>query len=129
MVSAGGRNGNRPIAGGVLVRCAGQGGAGPQASADRTAGVMAQAAVLANPARPVMDGRILVRNLWILLLYASDLARFGSRLDAAVEDSPDLPDLIARLLCFAVERRLRRNLSRGYRRAEAVLSRVRGRID
>jgi 5-methylcytosine-specific restriction enzyme subunit McrC len=70
-----------------------------------------------------------VRNLWLLLLYASDLARFADRFEADVEDSPDLPDLIARLLCFAVEKRLRRNLSRGYRRIEAVLSRVRGRID
>jgi len=78
---------------------------------------------------PMASGRIPVRNLWLLLLYASDLARFSDRFDAAVEDSPDIPDLIARLLCFAVERRLRRNLSRGYRRVEAVLSRVRGRID
>jgi 5-methylcytosine-specific restriction enzyme subunit McrC len=75
------------------------------------------------------SGKIPVRNLWLLLLYASDLARFADRFDAEVEESPDLPDLIARLLCFAVERRFRRNLSRGYRRAEAVLSRVRGRID
>src|SRR3954462_6567348 len=111
MVPAGGRDRNRPIAGRVLVRCAGQGGAGPQAPADRTAGVMAQAAALADPAKPMTSGRIPVRNLWLLLLYASGLARFGGRFDAAVEDSPDLPDLIARLLCFAVERRLRRNLS------------------
>ena len=79
--------------------------------------------------RPRHNGKIPVRNLWLLLLYASDLAQFAGRFDAEVEESPDLPDLIARLLCFAVERRLRRNLSRGYRRAEAVLSRVRGRID
>lgn len=85
-----------------------------------------------EPAPPVSSrhiGKIPVRNLWLLLLYASDLARFADRFDAEVEESPDLPDLIARLLCFAVERRLRRNLSRGYRRTEAVLSRVRGRID
>lgn len=79
--------------------------------------------------KPETSGRVPVRNLWLLLLYASNLARFGGRFDAAVEESPDLPGLIARLLCFAVERRLRRNLSRGYRRVEAVLSRVRGRID
>ena len=87
--------------------------------------------LVAHPATgaPMTIGRIPVRDLWLLLLYASDLARFGERFEAVVEESPDLPDLIARLLCFAVERRLRRNLSRGYRRAEAVLSRVRGRID
>ncbi|HXV24389.1 MAG TPA: 5-methylcytosine-specific restriction endonuclease system specificity protein McrC [Alphaproteobacteria bacterium] len=78
---------------------------------------------------PRRSSKIPVRNLWLLLLYASDLSRFADRFDAEVEESPDLPDLIARLLCFAVERRLRRNLSRGYRRTEAVLSRVRGRID
>lgn len=74
-------------------------------------------------------GRIPVRNLWLLLLYASDLGRYLGQFDAAVEESPDLPSLIARLLAYAVERRLRRNLSRGYVRRQAILSRVRGRID
>jgi 5-methylcytosine-specific restriction enzyme subunit McrC len=74
-------------------------------------------------------GKIPVRNLWFLYLYASDLAKFQGTFDGQVEESPDFPELIARLLCYAVERRLRRNLSRGYRRQEAVLSRVRGRID
>jgi 5-methylcytosine-specific restriction enzyme subunit McrC len=74
-------------------------------------------------------GRIPVRNIWLLFLYASGLAKFHGQYDAAVEDSPDFPELIARLLCYAVEKRLRRNLSRGYRQREAVLTRVRGRID
>ena len=74
-------------------------------------------------------GGIPVRNLWLLALYAFDLARFCGRFEAEVEASPDLPDLIGRLLCHAVEWRLRRNLSSGYRRKAAVLSRVRGRID
>ena len=43
--------------------------------------------------------------------------------------SPDFKSLIARLLCRAVETRLRRNLSFGYRRREDTLKRVRGRID
>lgn len=81
------------------------------------------------PARAAAGTRIPIRNLWLLLLYASDLVRVGERFDAEVEGSSDLPDLIARLLCFAVERRLRRNLSRGYRPTAAVLPRVRGRID
>jgi 5-methylcytosine-specific restriction enzyme subunit McrC len=70
-----------------------------------------------------------VRNLWLLALYAYDLANFVGRFDADVEASPDLPDLIGRLLCRAVELRVRRNLSFAYRRKSAVLSRVRGRID
>src|SRR5207253_311380 len=45
------------------------------------------------------------------------------------EQSPDLPILIARLLVHAVERRLRRNLSRGYREVRTIESRVRGRIE
>ena len=78
---------------------------------------------------PPLVGRIPVRNIWLLFLYASDLAKFQGQFDAAIEESPEFSDLIARLLCYAVERRLRRNLSRGYRGREAILTRVRGRID
>lgn len=78
---------------------------------------------------PAAIRRIPVRNLWLLALYASDLAQFHGRFDAAIETSPDLPDLIGRLLCYAIETRLRRNLSFGYRRRHAVLPRVKGRID
>jgi 5-methylcytosine-specific restriction enzyme subunit McrC len=74
-------------------------------------------------------GRIPVRNIWLLFLYASNLARFHGQYAAEVEESPDFPSLIARLLCYAVDRRLRRNLSRGYEQNQAVLPRVRGRID
>ncbi len=75
-------------------------------------------------------GRIPLRNIWLLMLYASDIARFTGRFDALVEeDLDDLPDLVGRLLSREVERRMRRNLSRAYRHREAVLTRVRGRID
>src|ERR1035438_477024 len=75
-------------------------------------------------------GRIPVRNLWVLMLYASDLTRVGDAFHALVDkDLDDLPDLIARLLAHSVERRLHRTLTRGYRRREKVLTRVRGRID
>ncbi len=75
-------------------------------------------------------GRIPVRNLWLLMLYASDLTRFRGAFNAIIEDDiDDLPDLIARLLAKSVEDRLRRNLTRGYRHREMVLTRVRGRID
>lgn len=73
--------------------------------------------------------KIPVRNVWFLFLYAYDLARFQGRFEAEIEDSPDFKSLIARLLCHAVETRLRRNLSFGYRRREDTLKRVRGRID
>ena len=76
-------------------------------------------------------GRIPVRNIWLLLLYASDLYReLPQSRRVAVEDAPDdLPNLVAEILTHAVERRMRRNLSFGYRRRHADLDRVRGRID
>ena len=75
-------------------------------------------------------GRIPVRNLWLLMLYASDLFRMGGRGRVACEDNPDeLPNLVAEILAHAVEKRQRRQLSPGYRRRNAVVSRVRGRID
>ena len=75
-------------------------------------------------------GRIPVRNLWLLMLYASDLFRMRGQDDLAYEDDPDeLPDLVAEILAHAVEKRQRRQLSLGYRRRHAVVARVRGRID
>src|ERR1035437_5067060 len=82
------------------------------------------------PAGERRIGRVPVRNLWLLMLYASDLTRVGDAFNALVdEDLDDLPDLIARLLANSVERRLHRTLTRGYHRREMVLTRVRGRID
>lgn len=75
-------------------------------------------------------GRIPVRNLWLLMLYASDLFRSHGVGTIGLEDSPDdLPDLVAEILAHAVEVRQRRRLSLGYRSREAALNRVRGRID
>lgn len=72
-----------------------------------------------------------VRNIWLLMLYASDLFHQVNRQQAvAVEDNPDdIADLVAEILAHAVERRLRRNLTHGYEEEHAVLNRVRGRID
>ena len=73
-------------------------------------------------------GRIPVRNLWLLMLYASNLVRYLKDNRHSVEESPDeLPDLIAELLSAAVHRRLRRNLTLGYRQSRTILSRIRGR--
>lgn len=75
-------------------------------------------------------GLIPVRNLWLLMLYASDLFRELEKAKIAVEDIPDdIPDLIAEILCRRVKHRIQRNLSYGYQPREAILSRVRGRID
>ncbi|KAE8760828.1 5-methylcytosine-specific restriction endonuclease system specificity protein McrC [Paraburkholderia madseniana] len=75
-------------------------------------------------------GRVPVRSLWLLMLYASDLFRMRGVGQVGLEDSPDdLPDLVAEILARAVELRQRRHLSLGYSSREAVLNRVRGRID
>lgn len=75
-------------------------------------------------------GRVPVRNLWLLMLYASDLFRHGVGARVAIEENPDdIPDLVAEILALQVELRLRRNLSFGYRRRAADLGKVRGRID
>ncbi|KHA51919.1 5-methylcytosine-specific restriction endonuclease system specificity protein McrC [Sulfitobacter geojensis] len=73
--------------------------------------------------------KIPLRNVWLLFLYASGLAQFQDRFEAEIEESPDFKSLVARLLCYATEKRLRRNLSFGYQRRHDVLRRVRGRID
>lgn len=73
--------------------------------------------------------QIPLRNIWLLFLYAADLARFKGQLSVEAESASDLPELVARLLVQVVQQRLRRNLSRGYQARHAVLSRVRGRID
>lgn len=76
-------------------------------------------------------GRIPVRNLWLLMLYASDLFReLEKTKKVAVEDNPDnIPNLVAEMLCRRVEHRIQRNLSYGYQSRDAVLGRVRGSID
>lgn len=75
-------------------------------------------------------GRIPVRNLWLLMLYASDLFRELEGRSSGIEDNPDdIPDLVGEILAAEVERRFRRNLTYGYRSRSADLNRVRGRID
>ena len=71
-----------------------------------------------------------VRNIWWLMLYAADLGKEAAPSLLAAEDLPEeIPDLVAEILARAVEQRQRRQLSTAFRPREAVLSRVRGRID
>lgn len=75
-------------------------------------------------------GLVPVRNLWLLMLYASDLFRHKGDAFIGVEECPDeIPDLVAEILLSRVEQRLKRNLSYGYHERSAIISRVRGRID
>jgi len=70
-----------------------------------------------------------IRNLWLLMFYASELRHQNLGQIGTEKTSDELPDLVAEILCYFVERRLRRNLSQSYVDREAVLNRVRGRID
>jgi len=75
-------------------------------------------------------GRIPIRNLWLLMLYASDVYRELDAASRSVEDNPDdIPDLVAAMLTSCVERRLQRNLTLGYRSRDEIMGKVRGRID
>ena len=90
----------------------------------------AEKGISANSPSPGYIGRIPVRNLWLLMLYASDLLRQIGGAKVALEENPDkIPDLAAEILVRTVERRLKRNLTYGYERKEGVLSRVRGKIN
>ena len=71
-----------------------------------------------------------MHNLWLLILYASDLYSHKEIAKRNIEANPDdIPDLIGEILSGWVEIRLRRNLSSGYIRRKEILSRLRGRID
>ncbi|MBR9827981.1 MAG: 5-methylcytosine-specific restriction endonuclease system specificity protein McrC [Oceanospirillales bacterium] len=75
-------------------------------------------------------GRVPVRNLWLLMLYASELYRTAGTSFSSVEEAPDeIPDLVARILTHAVQRRIRRNLTSGYTSRDAHLSRLRGKVN
>ena len=74
-------------------------------------------------------GKIPIRNLWLLMLYASDMFRYQGQAKVDLESNVDrLPELIAEILAYAVEKRQRRQLSLGYRTKKDVLPRVRGKI-
>ncbi|MEW5821278.1 MAG: 5-methylcytosine-specific restriction endonuclease system specificity protein McrC [Cyanobacteriota bacterium] len=75
-------------------------------------------------------GRIPVCNLWLLMLYASDMFREVGKTDVKFEDDPEhIPELVATILTNIVAKRLKRNLSSGYERHNAILNRIRGKIN
>ncbi len=76
-------------------------------------------------------GTIPIKNIWLLMLYASRFYReLPNRLRNNVEENPDeITDLVAEILTRAVERRIRRNLTHELHHRQADLTRVRGRIN
>ncbi|MGF9648704.1 hypothetical protein AAIH32_12050 [Pseudarthrobacter oxydans] len=74
--------------------------------------------------------RIPVRNLWLLLLYASDFYKTGSPSLSGIEEYPErLPDLLGEILVASVTDRLKKPLTPAFAPTERDLRRVRGRID
>ena len=70
-----------------------------------------------------------VRNLWLLMLYASKL-RIGRKAYTDFEENPaDIPKLVAEILAKVTAKRLERSLHFHYRAKKEILNRVRGRID
>jgi 5-methylcytosine-specific restriction enzyme subunit McrC len=75
-------------------------------------------------------GKIPVRNLWLLMLYASRLMRYMSTGKSKIEENPDdIPNLVAEILARIVEKRIKRNLTYGFQITTSTLNRVRGKIE
>lgn len=74
--------------------------------------------------------KIPIRNIWVLMFYASDLAQFNEHSRYSFEDAPeDLAQLIAEILCHAVEKRIRRSLTTGFKSKSSTLNRLRGKVE
>ena len=69
-----------------------------------------------------------IRNLYYLLCYAWERFPDAHPVDVGVETSPDLPNLLARILVNDVHRLLRRGLDRGYRAFVEETRAPRGRL-
>lgn len=81
------------------------------------------------PATSSAPSAIPIRNLWYLLLYAWDLARYRDRWPLAAETSPSLLGLLARVLVDTTRDIARRGLARSYVPESQALRGIRGRID
>lgn len=75
---------------------------------------------------------IAIRNIWLLMLYASELFNdvpYLQNQSGKEREAHELPDVIAEILVYFVKERLLRGLTRSSLPQQADLSRVRGRID
>ena len=71
-----------------------------------------------------------IRNIWWLMLYASDLGDAQNKSLKGKEELPEeIPDLIGKILVKTVEKRLKRQLTFSFETKDEVLNRVRGRIN
>ncbi|WP_082981359.1 5-methylcytosine restriction system specificity protein McrC [Morganella psychrotolerans] len=74
-------------------------------------------------------GIIPVRNLWLLMLYASDCRYLAEHLASSESTQHDVLELVGKILCDLLESRMRRELSKSFINRKNELNRVRGRID
>src|SRR5437762_2468921 len=70
-----------------------------------------------------------IRNVWYLLLYAWDMARWKEQSPFESEPSPRLLGLLARVLAEATPTLLRRQLGRAHAPHSKTIRGIRGRID
>lgn len=70
-----------------------------------------------------------VRNAWYLLLYAWDMASWRDRQKSAVESSPHLLGLLARMLAVSTKELLRRQLGRAHTVRSDLIRGIRGRVN
>lgn len=74
-------------------------------------------------------GIIPVKNLWLLMLYASDCRYLSEHLATSESMQHDVLELVGTVLCDLLESRMKRELSKSFINREGELNRVRGRID
>lgn len=70
-----------------------------------------------------------IRNLYHLYCYAWNRFEEARAISAGAEDSPDLPNLLARVLAEGTRSLLRRGLDRGYLPREEELATIRGSVE
>ncbi|MCJ1962075.1 5-methylcytosine-specific restriction endonuclease system specificity protein McrC [Novosphingobium mangrovi (ex Hu et al. 2023)] len=75
------------------------------------------------------DPRIPIANIYYMFCYAWDRFEQAKATDVGAEPSPDLPNLLARVLLAGVRNLIRRGLDRGYQPKVEELATVRGRIE
>jgi 5-methylcytosine-specific restriction enzyme subunit McrC len=70
-----------------------------------------------------------IRNLWHMLLYVWDSWQMSHRWHAEIEKAPSLDALLALILSSLIQQRLRIGLGRDYKKEEAQIAGIRGRVD
>src|SRR5262245_51822692 len=70
-----------------------------------------------------------IENIYYLFCYAWNRFEEAQSIPLGAVPSPDLPNLLARVLVNGMSRLFRRGLDRGYQYHEEEISTVRGRID